>query len=130
MPDTRHSYTNVASLLIRTLYSSSSPRVESPPARRGLSIESVRKPVGYPRARGTELVEVSNTTSRRPQPIEPDHPSATERVPIELRRKDRTEHGQACGNECSGRDGQQPAGWRAALKYVLRSSCQSVPPLK
>src|SRR6266566_2136939 len=53
----------VASFFICTLYSSSSPRVESPPARRGISIMSARKPSGYSRASGTSLFEVSNATS-------------------------------------------------------------------
>src|SRR5947209_8064351 len=54
----------VASLNIRTLYSSSSPRVGSPSRRSGISIVSLRKPVAYSRASGTSLVEVSNVTSR------------------------------------------------------------------
>src|SRR5205085_3740340 len=54
----------VASFSIRTLYSSSSPRVGSPSRRSGISIVSLRKPVAYSRASGTSLVEVSNATSR------------------------------------------------------------------
>src|SRR5258708_37744419 len=53
----------VASFFICTLYSSSSPRVESRPARKGISITSARKPSGYSRANGTSLFEVSNATS-------------------------------------------------------------------
>src|SRR5436190_18186702 len=55
---------SVASLFIRTLYSSSSPRVGSPSRRRGISIVSLRKPDGYSRASGTVDANVSNATSR------------------------------------------------------------------
>src|SRR5947207_9727788 len=49
---------------MRTLYSSSSPRVRSPSRRRGISIVSLRKPDAYSRASGTVDVDVSNATSR------------------------------------------------------------------
>src|SRR5579871_2006697 len=54
---------NVASFFICTLYSSSSPRVGSPLARKGISITSARNPCGYSRASGASLFEVSKTTS-------------------------------------------------------------------
>src|ERR1700704_251222 len=55
---------SVASLLMRTLYSSSSPRVGSASRRRGISMVSLRKPDWYSRASGTALVVVSSATSR------------------------------------------------------------------
>src|SRR5450631_3486504 len=54
----------VASFFMRTLYSSSSPRVGSPPARNGISMTSLRNPSGYSRARGATAFAVSSTTSR------------------------------------------------------------------
>src|SRR5579871_905909 len=71
----------VASFFISTLYSSSSPRVESPLARRGISITSARKPWEYSLASGASLFEATNGVSigahRRSRPDRWPSPSGS-----------------------------------------------------